>query len=182
MRVRLNILKLNVNTMIEWYFFPQNLRTPEVLAGIAHAFIKIQNEIDSEVNQLSSNEVLSLLTPLLEELEFKVEKSKKKSDKISVPVLFGKNGKPEKTFDVDAYNERENTVLEVEAGRAYLNNQFLKDLFQACMMVDVSYLAIAVRRSYLGNNDFNEIVKFIDSLYASRRLELPLKGLMIIGY
>lgn len=29
-----------------------------------------------------------------------------------------------------------------------MNNQFLKDLFQACMMQDVDYLVIAVRNEY----------------------------------
>jgi hypothetical protein len=33
-------------------------------------------------------------------------------------------------------------VLEVEAGRAYRNNQFLKDIFQACMMPYVEYLML----------------------------------------
>jgi hypothetical protein len=37
-------------------------------------------------------------------------------------------------------------VLEVEAGRGVVNHQFLKDLFQACMMYEVNYLAIAIRR------------------------------------
>ena len=38
------------------------------------------------------------------------------------------------------------SVLEVEAGRGVVNHQFLKDLFQACMMYEVNYLAIAIRR------------------------------------
>lgn len=39
-------------------------------------------------------------------------------------------------------------VIEVEAGRAVDNNQFLKDLFQACMMDGISFLVIAVRNYY----------------------------------
>jgi hypothetical protein len=39
-------------------------------------------------------------------------------------------------------------VLEIEAGRAVDNNQFLKDLFEACVSEKVKYLAIAVRLTY----------------------------------
>ena len=73
-------------------------------------------------------------------------------------------------------------VVEVEAGRGVLNNQFLKDLFQACMMRDVEYLGIAVRHIYKGNADFEQVVTFFETLYASNRLQLPLKGILVIGY
>jgi hypothetical protein len=63
-----------------------------------------------------------------------------------------------------------------------MNYQFLKDLFEACMMFDVEYLVIVVRRKYLKVNDFTEIVDFFDTLYASDRIELPLKGILVIGY
>ena len=49
------------------------------------------------------------------------------------------------------------------------------------MMHDV-YLAIAVRNSYGGGNDFEKVVRFFDTLYASNRLQLPLKGILVIGY
>lgn len=80
----------------------------------------------------------------------------------------------------------EKSVIEVEAGRGLLNNQFLKDLFQACLMQDVDYLTIAVLREYKTKNritkDFEEICRFFDALYSSERLKLPLKGILIIGY
>ena len=111
-----------------------------------------------------------------------VEKSKKAEGKISVPVLFGLNGKPEKYFEADGYSFINKTVIEVEAGRAVTNYQFLKDLFQACMMYDVDYLIIAVRQTYSGNKDFEKVINFIDTLYTSGRLSLPLNGILIIGY
>lgn len=77
-------------------------------------------------------------------------------------------------------------MLEVEAGRGVANNQFLKDLFQACMMHDVHHLAIAVRITYSGggrtSRDFDYVTTFFDTLYASQRLTLPLRGITIIGY
>ena len=70
------------------------------------------------------------LAPGLHSLGFTVEAGKKKADKITVPVLFGLNGKFEKSFDADAHHRTAKFVVEVEAGRAVVNNQFLKDFFQ----------------------------------------------------
>lgn len=100
-------------------------------------------------------------------------------------MLFGENGSVEKSFDADAHDAQRRMVLEIEAGRAVANNQFLKDLFQACMMHDVEYLGIAVRQVYEGGGalkDYERVVTFIDTLYASRRLSLPLAGIVVIGY
>jgi hypothetical protein len=69
-----------------------------------------------------------------------------------------------------------------QAGRAVVNNQFLKDFFQACMMDEVEYLALAVRNLYGKSNDFERVCVFFETLYASRRLELPLKGILVVGY
>jgi hypothetical protein len=95
---------------------------------------------------------------------------------------FGLNGKFEKSFDADAHHPDGKFVIEVEAGRGVLNNQFLKDFFQACMMDDIEYLALAVRNTYLRNHDCDRLCVFFETLYASRRLEPPLKGILVIGY
>jgi hypothetical protein len=138
------------------------------------------NCFDSSRFELSSNEVLSVVSKDLLDKGYKVELSKK--EKINVPVLYGVSNSVEKSFDVDAYNQEKRFVIEVEAGRALLNNQFLKDLFQACVMVDVDYLAIAVRKVYKEQKDFETITKFFETLYASDKLTLPLKGILLIGY
>jgi hypothetical protein len=131
---------------------------------------------------LSSNAVLELLRPQLLSLGFRVEGGKRGPDKVSVPVLYGFGGRPEKTFDADAYHPDHGFVLEVEAGRAVVNNQFLKDLFQACMMDEVRGLGIAVRRTYKRGRDFEAVCRFFDTLYASDRISLPLKAIVVIGY
>ncbi|QYK54291.1 MAG: hypothetical protein KF824_05185 [Fimbriimonadaceae bacterium] len=131
---------------------------------------------------MSSNEVLSKISMRLQTLGFEVESGKKADNKISVPVLFGKNGAIFKSFDADAFHKELGIVLEVEAGRAVANNQFLKDLFQACMMQEVQTLCVAVRKNYRGGNDFDTVCKFFETLYASNRLSLPLKEILIIGY
>jgi hypothetical protein len=58
----------------------------------------------------------------------------------------------------------------------------LKDLFQACVMHGVDYFGVAVRNLYKNSNDFERVVTFIETLYASNRLRLPLKDIFVIGY
>lgn len=168
--------------MINWQFFPKSRIIPEHLKNVLGVFELNETLISSEVNNYGSNEVLEFVRAGLEQLEFQIEKSKKSNDKIKVPVLFGQNGKLEKYFDADGYNKENKTVIEVEAGRAVTNYQFLKDLFQACMMYEVDYLVIAIRKDYRGNSDFQNVITFFDTLYASGRLQLPLNGILIIGY
>ena len=87
-----------------------------------------------------------------------------------------------KHFCADAFNPEHGIVVEIEAGRALSNNQFLKDLFEACMMAEVRILCIAVRKVYNGQRDFDCIATFLDTLYASNRLKLPLEGILLVGY
>lgn len=168
--------------MINWLYFPKSSKPDDLIVSVVSAFESVATEIDSTNNELKSNEVLEIVAPGLVSLGFKVETGKKSAEKIQVPVLFGYNGRLEKSFDADAYHPSAGFVIEVEAGRAVVNNQFLKDLFQACMMHDVFYLAIAVRNQYKGMKDFDRVVRFFNTLYASNRLSLPLKGILIVGY
>lgn len=168
--------------MINWQYYPKRKEIPTHLKDIVDIFVLNQNVISSDEFTLNSNDVLEKISLNLLELNYQVEVSKKAIDKIKVPVLFGMNGRLEKYFDADAYNEELKTVIEVEAGRAVTNYQFLKDLFQACMMHEVDFLVIAVRNTYRTNKDFQSVITFFETLYASGRLRLPLEGILIIGY
>ena len=97
-------------------------------------------------------------------------------------MLFGRNGKIEKSFEADAYNDKYGYVIEVEAGRGVTNYQFLKDFFEACTMSNVQQLCIAVRNVYRSSDDFEKVCRFFEALYASNRLIVPLSGILIIGY
>jgi hypothetical protein len=155
----------------------------EFLLQVIGVFDSKHSEIASltNVGQVS-NDVLAHLRPGFEFLGFVVESGKTSDSKIRVPVLYGANGKVEKAFDADAYHPTQKVVIEVEAGRAVTNYQFLKDLFQACVMQNVDYLVIAVRQDYRGTDDYSKVVAFLETLYASTRLQLPLKSVLIIGY
>lgn len=168
--------------MTNWMYYPKNEKAPQDLVDIINAFKSIDGIVDSTCNKYKSNEVLGFVAPYLISLGFDVEVSKKSTDKIRRPVLYGLNGKEELSFEADAYCKKTKTVLEVEAGRAYTNYQFLKDFFQACMMLDAEYLVIAARNIYRNNKDFEKICYFFDALYNSNKMGIPLKGLLIIGY
>ncbi len=169
--------------MINWIYFPLGDRPPIMVVDIVKVFEDTSENINSETHvQQESNLVLSKIRDGLIGLGFQVESGKKADEKINVPVLFGKNGRLVRSFDVDAYCEQEGFVIEVEAGRGVTNYQFLKDLFQACMMNEVNYLAIAVRNKYRNSRDYEKVQTFFETLFASQRLILPLKGILIIGY
>ncbi len=168
--------------MINWMYFPKSRQPTDIARAVVESFESVSVSIDSGAHTLKSNDVLAAVAPQLHELGFRVESGKTIEKKVSVPVLYGANGKPEKTFDADAYHEQKGFVVEVEAGRAVSNNQFLKDLFQGCMMDGVHELAIAVRNTYRGGSDYDYVVRFFDTLYASNRLALPLNGILLIGY
>lgn len=168
--------------MINFQFYPKNKQITHDLKSVVDVFKANVTKFESPKFTLESNEVLNHVANDLKNIGYRVETSKKSSDKILVPVLYGLNGQMEQRFDADAYNEEKGIVVEVEAGRAVTNYQFLKDLFEACVMSDVNYLVIAVRNKYRNSLDFRKVITFFNTLYASNRLQLPLKGVLIIGY
>ena len=168
---------------IVWQYFPKHSPSPDFIRTLVERFESELSGISSHKNVgQSSDAVLAKMRPGLETMGFLVETGKTSDAKIKVPVLYGKNGRVEKAFDADAYHPVEKVVLEVEAGRGVTNYQFLKDLFQACVMQDVEILAIAVRQDYRGSNDFEKVCTFFETIYASNRLTLPLKGILVLGY
>ncbi|MEY4322293.1 MAG: hypothetical protein RL410_74 [Actinomycetota bacterium] len=168
---------------VTWQYFPKSEACPETLVNVVTVFEDAFHALGSHNHPgQSSNEALGHVRPGLLDLGFDVESGKTAELKIAVPVLYGANGIPVKTFEADAFHREHGIVLEVEAGRAHANNQFLKDIFQACVMQGVLYLAIAVRNDYRGSDDFAKICTFLETLYASNRLNLPLKGILLVGY
>lgn len=168
--------------MINWQHFPKSEDASSLFKEVIKCFEEVESEIASENHRWHSGRVLRYVRPHLERIGFKVEIGKKAEQKIRVPVLFGLDGKPEKSFEVDAYHEDSRTILEIEAGRAVTNYQFLKDFFEACIMLNVDYLVLAIRKVYRKSKDFKKVLTFFDTLYASGRLLIPLKGILVVGY
>lgn len=172
---------------INWSYFPKTDPLPEVLLSSIKIFEKNFKQIDSsktDTNELrlKSNQVLGILSKDFVAEGYKVELGKKKQEKIRVPVLFGHQGRVAQAFEVDARHEINRIVLEIEAGRAYSNHQFLKDIFEASVMVDTDYLILAVRNIYKKQKDYQIIRDWIDTLYITKRIKFELKGILLIGY
>lgn len=175
--------------MINYQFFPRSQGVTPRIRQIIECFIQVDKEKNTDTH-LRSNEMLALVRPYLEDIDFLVEKGKALDEQIFVPVLFGENDEIDKSFAADALSKDHKIVIEVEAGRAVFNNQFLKDIFQACMMFEVEYLVIAVLNEYhfkvngveRSSHDFQSVKTFLETLYISNRLQLPLKGILLIGY
>ena len=175
--------------MINYQFFPRSQGVTKEIQSVIDCFKKIEATLEDGTHRVS-NDVLALLRPHLESCGYDVERGKGRDEKIDVPVLFGENNTVDKSFYADAFNKEHGIVIEVEAGRAVRNNQFLKDIFQACMMFDIEYLIIAVLNEYhfytsgkeMIGKDYQEVKTFLETLYISNRLKLPLKGILLIGY
>ena len=97
-------------------------------------------------------------------------------------MLFSHNGDVAQAFEVDGWHTDQKIVLEIEAGRALVNHQFLKDIFCASVMVNVDYLVLAVRQVYKKQQDFKKIAEWLDTLFITNRIRLSLKGIRLIGY
>lgn len=168
--------------MIKYQFFPRSRGVTNEIQKVIECFKAVESDIDSAMNNLVSNKVLAKVRPYLEEQGYRVEIGKSTEEKIDVPVLFGRDNIIDKYFYADALSKDGRIVVEVEAGQATENHRFLKDIFEACMMFEVEYLVLAVRNIYRTHDDFTRIYTFLETLYISGRLQLPLKGILLIGY
>jgi hypothetical protein len=109
--------------MIRWIYYPKSDKPPQLAVAVVRVFEAAAENIDSATHkEQQSNEALKKLAAGLQSIGFKVESGKKKGERISVPVLFGEQGRPEKTFDADAYHSEAGFVVEVEAGRGVEGN------------------------------------------------------------
>ena len=142
------------------------------------------------MNALTSDKVLSFLRPSLVALGYKIEEGKHKADLIRRPVLFGDEGSERVAYEVDGYNEEFGIVLEVEAGRGALGNAVYRDLVRASLIVGAEYLALGVMQKYRYRSNgkdssvssYRDTKAVIEAVYASGRLRLPFKGLLLFGY
>jgi hypothetical protein len=173
--------------MLNWTFYPKTDPLPVTLSPVVDVFERHFAAINSSKNdtndlRLTSDKVLALVADDFVDLGYQVERGKKKEQKIRVPVLFGERGIASQAFEVDGWHEENKVVLEIEAGRAYTNHQFLKDIFETSMMVDIEYLVIAVRNIYNDHKDYSKISVWLETLFLTKRITLSLKGILLIGY
>lgn len=170
---------------VRWQVYPASQRPPRLVLDIAEVFREQEPRIGTPPNKPQSKTVLNAVREGLRGLGFRVEEGK---DKVDVPILFGVNGQVLKSFQVDAWHPEEGAILEVEAGIAVDARKVYQDLIEAMVMPDVKFLCIAVQNAYHPSrkkkpiDDFERTKAILDALYASRRMQLPLETVMLLGY
>ena len=187
---------------ITWSYFPKTDPIPQELKEVIKIFEKNFKKIDTITAEevikdiiaktgkerkkikeaLDSDGILEILAQDFLDANYKIETSKKKINKIRIPVLYGEKGSTSQAFEPDGWHEENKIVLEIERGRAYANNQFLKDIFEASVMVNIDYLVLAVSNLYKQSKDYEKIVSWLETIYATNRIKLSLKGILLIGY
>ena len=176
---------------IKFTTFPRTKAPPDFVNHLIEIFKRHEAEISTKTlqNALNSNQVLSHLSDDLVQLGFTVELGKARSQKIKRPVFFGENGIPSLLYEIDGYHSGWNCGIEIEAGRALMGNAVYRDLVQACVMVQLEYLVLAVPNEYKfgsGRNkgvskDYSQTKAIADALYGHSRMNVPY-SLVLIGY
>jgi hypothetical protein len=172
-----------------WKFYPSRMAAPEWVPRVIAVFAHAASKIDSKSNHgVSSDAVLAALRPALVELGFAIESSKKKADKIWRPVLFGEAGESVVAYEVDGFHQELGIILEIEAGRGAMNNADYRDLVRSSLIVDAEFLILGQMLEYrAGKKDavtpsYKRTRDQLDAIYASERLKLPFKGVLLVGY
>ena len=141
-------------------------------------------------NADTSDNALEILRPALVGMGFDVENGKTGADKLFRPVFFSENGEPERQYEIDAYHLGQRVALEVEAGRSTMGNAIYRDLIELALLVDVDFAVVAVPVSYRYLSGGGQTVApsyrdcrtILEAIYGGRRLELPFKGFLLVGY
>lgn len=165
--------------LINSKYYPINGKRTKTSNLIETIFDNAYSQISTPLHHLKSNQVLSVVRPDLINNGFKVERP-------TIPLKASTGLK----FNADAFLESEGYLIEVEAGRAIENNQFLKDLIEACVVDEVEYLCIAVPNCYeynsnekkINNKVFEKVCDYMDAIYDSKLVDCHVKGILIIGY
>jgi len=167
--------------LINWRYFPKSAAPPQLALDVVRV-LQEAPDLDSSIREIPRSQVLAAIEPGLQGLGFSIDTDAHRSQNFSLSVLFRQNGRADKPYRPSAYHAQSGFVVEVEAGRVASGNQFLRDLLNVCLMEDVFYFALAVRNLNRNSRDFEAICGFLDMLYASDRIRLPLRGILIIGY
>lgn len=125
------------------------------------------------------------LSPGLTALGYAVESGKTKAAKISRPVLFGENGVPEVSHEIEGFHDQLGVALEVEAGRGAANNADYRDLVRTPLILDANFLAMLMPITYRSTTSLQACSRAraqLDAICASRRLKLPFRGVLLVGY
>lgn len=185
---------MRVGEYPEWSYYPHSAKPRDWAFQLAAAVSSARDRIDTVVadraERLTSDTVLAYLAEGLQSLGYQIELGKLRTQKVSRPVLYGSQGRPKLTHEVDAFHDGLGIVLEVEAGRGAQGNAVYRDLIRASLIVDARFFALGVARQYRFTSggrpqtvhSYADATKLLDAVYASGRLALPFEGVMVFGY
>jgi hypothetical protein len=175
-----------------WSYLPHNERAPAWVNDFVAAVHAVETSVSTVAGNAAppgSDDVLQALAPGLRGLGYEVESSKARSGKVLRPVLFGENGTTTVMYEVDAAHDGHRLVVEVEAGRGARNNAAYRDLIRASLILDADYLVLVMPLAYRYGTTkqtvvaaYREARDMLEAVYASRRLPLPFKGVLLVGY
>jgi hypothetical protein len=175
-----------------WDYFPRNVRPPEWVEPFIENVRAVEQSISTVERKtgLDSDRVLQELAVGLRELGFAVESGKKAAERIRRPVLFGSNGHAEVSYEIDAFHDTHGIVVEVEAGRGARGNATYRDIIRTSLIVDAKYLALLLPVAYrhvssgreVSVRAYKDCADLLSALYASQRLPLPFRGVLLVGY
>lgn len=175
----------------KWTYYPSSTQPPDWAYSFISVVTDARTAIDSAiVDGLNSDHVLSQLTGGLVALGYEVELGKTANKKIRRPVLFGENGNPKVSYEVDAVHDDLGVVVEVEAGRGARGNAIYRDLIRTSLIHGARFLVLGVMLEYRHQNSgkVNKVASYeearnqLDAIYASGRLNLPFEGVLLFGY
>jgi hypothetical protein len=175
----------------KWSYYPGRNRPPKWALDFVTAVDLARSKIESaNVAGLTSNKALAILRPHLLPLGYTVEEDSSKAKVIRRPVLFGEQGKERVAYQVDAVHDELGIVVEIEAGRGARGNAVYRDLIRSSLIVDAEFLILGVMQVYRHKSGarsievagYAEAKNALDAIYASGRLQLPFKGVLLFGY
>lgn len=179
-------------TYPSWSYFPRNVRPPDwavAFAGIVAGKEHVISTVETKTG-IDSDGVLREIREGLVGLGYVVESGKTKAGKISRPVLFGDNGSPEVSYEIDAFHDDLGIAVEVEAGRGAAGNADYRDIVRTSLILDARFLALLMPIRYRTTSGtrahaipaYEKTRNQLSAIYASQRLKLPFEGVLLLGY
>jgi len=172
---------------IRMKYYPTSASPAQIAEQVLAAFRNHESELSSKAvpkeNRPSSDEVLEMVRPSLEEIGFRIEGGK--HGKIRRVVLKETQNQRGKEIQVDGYHPEANCVLEVESGRGGESNAVHRDLIRGLAVNDTELMIIAVLNEYERSDrvarHFDRADKTIQSLYSASQVKMPFE-VALIGY
>lgn len=176
-----------------WTYFPHNQKPATWVDDLLQVVTAAEANICTEIPRsgLTSDTVLLALADGMRLIGYEVESGKTTAGKVRRPVLFGENGSPTVTYEVDAAHDALGVVVEVEAGRGARGNAAYRDIIRTSLILDARYLVLmmpVIYRISTGTTKATSVPAYrdardmLDAIYASRRLPLPFEGVLLVGY